>query len=168
MPATSSASVCLTNWWLSRTLLVAVVPKCSSCLNACDHYYEEREKGVSDSAVNAPVSSDGISAGGGNPWLGQDLSNWLGDVPQGFSRSLIQTYSQFLIQDIHSIHSNFQALLSAGVYGCNFKCVWFPSILRLISDLAAASQPCPPIILRESVNRNYGKKHQCDEIRVMR
>ena len=56
------------------------------------------------------------------------------------------------------------ALLSAGLYGCNFKCVWFPSILRLISDLAAASQPCPPIIVRESVNRNYGKKHQCDEM----
>ena len=34
-------------------------------LNACDHCYEEREKGVSASAVNTPVSSDGISAGGG-------------------------------------------------------------------------------------------------------
>ena len=54
------------------------------------------------------------------------------------------------------------------MYGCDFKCIWFPSILRLISDLAVASQRCLPIIVGESVNRNYGSGKKrlllCDEM----
>ena len=69
-------------------------------LNARDHCYEEREKGVSASAVNTPVSSDGISARGGQPISpGVKLLTEWGDAPQVCSRSLVINESEFLFQE---------------------------------------------------------------------